>query len=41
MLVSDLRARMSNREYVEWYIYFARKAQRAELEQKRMKHRRG
>lgn len=40
MLVADLRARIGHQEYVEWYIYYARKAQRAELEAKREKGRR-
>jgi hypothetical protein len=41
MLVSDLRERISNQEYIEWYVYFARKAQRQELESKRAQSRRG
>jgi len=32
MLVTDLRSRMPNTEYVGWRMYFARKAQREELE---------
>lgn len=40
MTVSDLRSRMSGQEYTEWYIYYARKAQRQELEEKRAKRRR-
>lgn len=31
MLVADLRERMSNDEYVRWQIFYARRAQRAEL----------
>lgn len=32
MTVAQLRARLSNEEFVQWGVYFARKAQRAELE---------
>lgn len=32
MLVADLRERMSNAEFVRWSMYYARKAQRQELE---------
>ena len=34
MTVSELQTRMSNDEYVHWSMYYARKAQRAELERK-------
>jgi hypothetical protein len=30
--VAELRASLSNQEFVRWGIYYARKAQRAELE---------
>ncbi len=30
--MAELRQRMSNDEYVRWQIYYARKAQREELE---------
>lgn len=32
MTVAQLRAEMSNDEYTYWSMYFARKAQRAELQ---------
>jgi hypothetical protein len=32
MTVGQLRARMGNAEFVQWHIYYAREAQRAELE---------
>jgi hypothetical protein len=32
MTVARLQAEMSNAEYVRWGVYFARKAQRQELE---------
>ncbi len=32
MTVARLRAEMSNDEFVRWSIYYARKAQRQELE---------
>lgn len=31
-MVADLRERMTNLEYLRWQIYYARKAQREELE---------
>lgn len=31
MTVADLRDRMSSREFTEWCVYFARRAQRQEL----------
>lgn len=36
--MADLDARMSNREFVEWQMYHARKAQRQELADKMAKH---
>lgn len=39
MLVSDLRDRMTQREFVEWKTFYARRAQREELERKKAKHR--
>ena len=38
MLAADLRERMANAEFVRWQVYYARIAQRAELE--RLKQRR-
>ena len=35
--VTELRASLSNAEFVRWGIYYARKAQRAELEAQRVK----
>lgn len=32
MLVADLRERMSAQEFLAWEIYYARKAQREEME---------
>lgn len=32
MTVVQMRAGLSNQEYVEWGVYYARKAQREELE---------
>ncbi len=32
MTVATLRAQMSNDEFVRWAVYFARKAQRRELQ---------
>lgn len=32
MTVARLRAEMSNEEFIRWGIYYARKAQREELE---------
>lgn len=32
MTVADLQERMSNAEYLGWSVYYARKAQREELE---------
>lgn len=40
MTVARMEAEMSNAEFVEWQVFHARKAQRAELEQKMAKHRR-
>lgn len=40
MTVGELEARMSNREFVEWAMYYARQAQRRELDEKMAKHRR-
>jgi hypothetical protein len=34
MTVDQLRRRLSNHEFVQWGVYFARKAQRAEIEAK-------
>jgi hypothetical protein len=33
--VAELRASLSNKEFVEWGIYYAREAQRKELQAKR------
>lgn len=41
MTVAEMRARMSNREYVEWQALYARRAQLAELEEMRAQHRKG
>lgn len=41
LLVSDLRRRMTNQEFVEWKTFFARRAQREELEMKRSRASRG
>jgi hypothetical protein len=35
--VAELEAGMSNAEYVAWWVYFARQAQRQELELLKMK----
>jgi len=35
MTVAELRHRMGADEFVRWRIYYARKAQRIELEQKK------
>jgi desulfoferrodoxin (superoxide reductase-like protein) len=35
MTVGELQVRMSNREFIEWQVLFARRGQRAELEAKR------
>lgn len=35
MTVADLRRRMTQHEFVQWGVYFGRKAQRQELEAKR------
>lgn len=40
MTVADMRARMSQDEYVRWGVYYGRKAQREELELKRAQGRR-
>ena len=32
MTVAELGQRIGNDEYVRWYVYYARKAQRLELE---------
>lgn len=37
MPVAEMRHRISAREYLGWSIYYARKAQRQELELARMK----
>lgn len=34
MTVADMEARMPNSEFVGWSMYFARQAQRREVEQK-------
>lgn len=39
MLVADLRERMTNQEFTEWRTFFARRAQREELEMKKSKSR--
>lgn len=39
MTVADLRARMSADEFVYWQVYYARKAQREELEMLKAKAR--
>lgn len=39
MTVAEMSRRMSHAEYVEWGVYFARKAQRRELDQKMAKYR--
>lgn len=40
MTVMRLREEMGNDEFVRWYIYYARKAQREELELKKAKGKR-
>lgn len=35
MTVAELRERLSSAEWTQWYVYYGRKAQRIELEQKR------
>lgn len=35
MTVASLRERMSSAEFVRWQVYYARKAQREELETKK------
>ena len=40
MTVARLEAEMSNREFVEWAMYYARRNQRRELAEKQAKHRR-
>jgi hypothetical protein len=35
MLVEDMRHRMTAAEYLGWYLFYQRKAQRQELEIKR------
>ncbi|GAA2543654.1 hypothetical protein GCM10010210_12920 [Pseudonocardia hydrocarbonoxydans] len=35
MTVADLEGRMSNREFVEWAMFYARRNQRRELAEKR------
>lgn len=40
MTVAQLREQMSSEEFMRWGVYYARKAQRDELEQQRLKHRR-
>ena len=40
MTVVEMEERMSNDEYVRWNIYYARQAQRRELDQKMARHRR-
>lgn len=35
MLVEDLRCRMSGQEYLDWTVYYQRKAQRQELAQRK------
>jgi len=37
MTVAELESRMSNAEFVEWQIYYARRAQRQELAEKKAK----
>lgn len=37
MLVAELRERISSDEWLRWQIYFARKAQRLELERLKAK----
>lgn len=37
MTVGELRASMSNQEYVEWGVFLGRRAQRIQLEQERAK----
>jgi hypothetical protein len=32
MTIGQLRARMGNAEFVHWHVYYAREAQRAELQ---------
>ena len=39
MTVGELRTRMGNDEFVRWEVYYARKAQRAELEANKRKGR--
>lgn len=36
-MVADLRGRMTNEEFVQWKTFFARRAQREELEMKSAK----
>lgn len=40
MTVADLRERMSGDEFLRWQVYYARKAQREELEALKAKGRR-
>lgn len=35
MTVAELRERMTAQEYVEWSVYFGRKAQREQMEMRR------
>ncbi len=40
MTVAHLRTEMSNAEFVQWTVWFARRAQQQELEQKKAAWRR-
>lgn len=33
-MVEDMEARMTNREFMRWSVYYARQAQRRDLDQK-------
>jgi hypothetical protein len=37
MTLAEMRARMSQAEYLAWQVYYARKAQREELERLKAK----
>ena len=37
MTVAEMRARMSNLEFIDWQIYYARIAQQQELESAKLK----
>lgn len=39
MPVAEMRDRLSNAEYVEWFMYFADRAQSADLERRKAKWR--